>query len=784
MATYITEEELLDEKEEDTKRKYITPIVDKQWGPNVKMEHNVKITVGKIDIKDGIIKRKAPKRADYLTWADNKMKLAVLEAKGEEHNANEGLAQAIEYAEMMDIPFAYASNGFDLIEYDRITKKYRNLKIDELPSRETLWKRFKSESALSNDELEMLNIQPYVNHAKRDGKTPRYYQVNAINRVTNAIAKGQKKILLVMATGSGKTYVGKQIVYKLKQSGKVKKVLYLCDRTNLANQTLPDFKEIYDTAATILDNSKITEASASKDIFIGLYQQLFANDTEYYKQFPSDYFDLIIVDECHRGSAAEYSNWRKILDYFGSAIQIGLTATQKETKTVSNREYFGEPVYTYSLKQGIEDGYLSPYTIRVEDLDMDLSGYITRGGEKDINGHLLEAGIKYERKDFDKKIIINSRRKIVSEIIANYQMRSNGDFSDDKMIIFCETEEHAADMVQRLRELMPEKVAENEHYIEEITSVRGKEYLDSFKNPNEKYPVIAVTVDLISTGVDTKTCKTIVLDTNIDSYILYAQIKGRGTRIEERYSTDNGKTFESKMFFTIIDFRGNYRKFEDPAFDGEPEYKYDEALAAATKPRPASKSTGKKIIQKIEGRTFAIENEKVIITDENFNRIEVNILSNIRHNILEKYPTVEKFKKDFQSANHKDNFLNKLCLDEQQHLYDIYDLSIDKYDCILNLCYGLEIKTKIERLEKIYSSTYYNELDVELQNILNIILNEYLKQDFERIKKQNILSSMTGVLEKETGKTGIEIFKEYFKSNANKYKEIFNNLESILYEGE
>lgn len=541
--------------EEDIKLQFITPAVTAKWSVG-KITMETQITDGKINLKGNFVFREKPKRADYLLYLNANNPIAVIEAKDNRHAVSHGLQQAMEYAEMLDLPFAYSSNGDGFAEHDFLTGRERTFGLDEFPTEAELLARYKSESCLTPPQEAILD-QPYYSSQKT--YPPRYYQRIAVNRTLDAIARGQERLLLVMATGTGKTYTAFQIVYRLLQSGMKRKVLYLADRNILVDQSIQqDFaplqKVIHKINVARDDKTTIT----SHQVYFSLYQQLVGDDDEehYSALFSPDFFDLIIVDECHRGSAKEESRWRRILEYFSSATQIGMTATPKETKYVSNLSYFGEPVYTYSLKEGIEDGFLAPF--KVINVMTDISeGWRPRKGQRDIFGNEIPDRI-YNNSDYDYNIVIEDRIRQVAEEITRY-LKSTDRMA--KTIVFCANEDAALRMRDELARLNADMMRQNPDYVVRITGSDdvGKSKLDYFISVSAKYPVIATTSKLLSTGADCKMTKLIVLDEMIGSMTEFKQIIGRGTRLRER---------EGKTHFVVMDFRNVTRLFADPDWDG------------------------------------------------------------------------------------------------------------------------------------------------------------------------------------------------------------------------
>ena len=564
--------------ERDICTKYITPaITSAGWDENLHhFREEVYFTAGRIKVRGKLVCRGKGKRADYILYYKPNQPIAVIEAKDNTHSIGAGIQQGLEYAEILDLSFAYSSNGDGFIEHDNTTGKERELVLHEFPTPEELWNRLNTSKGIDPDQ-EKIIAQDYYYEA--GGKTPRYYQRIAINRAVEAIARGQNRILLVMATGTGKTYVAFQTIWRLWKARIKKRILYLADRNILIDQTIVnDFKPFGDKMTKI----KKRQVDKSFEIYMALYQGVTGLEEwkNIYKQFSPDFFDLIIVDECHRGSAAEDSAWREILEYYSSATQIGMTATPKETKYVSNIHYFGEPVYTYSLKQGIEDGFLAPYKVIRIAMDKD-SGWRPEAGKEDKYGYEIPDQI-YNMKDFDRNLVLEKRTERVAEKVSEFLKKTN---RFDKTIIFCQDIDHAERMRKAIVNENNDEVEKNYKYVMRITgdNDEGKMELDNFITPESRYPVIATTSKLLSTGVDAQTCKLIVLDKNINSMTEFKQIIGRGTRINEEFS---------KYYFTIMDFRQATNLFADPLFDGEPVQVYEPGEDDSIEPPDAPLSNG------------------------------------------------------------------------------------------------------------------------------------------------------------------------------------------------
>ncbi len=546
--------------ERDICSKFITPnLVAAGWSLDTQIREEVGFTDGRIHVRGKIHTRGAKKRADYILYYKPNIPIAIIEAKDNKHTVGAGMQQALGYAGPLEIPFVFSSNGDGFLFHDKTEKSgtiETELALNAFPSPEQLWLKYKAFKDISED-AEVVVTQDYFSDGSN--RSPRYYQQIAINRTVEAIAKnaGNNRHLLVMATGTGKTYTAFQIIYRLWNSGLKKRILFLADRTALIDQTVRgDFRH-FKEAMTVIKHKQIDTAFS---IYLALYQGLSDNnDTDAYKQFSPGFFDLIIVDECHRGSAREDSKWREILEYFKGATHVGLTATPKETKEISSSEYFGEPLYTYSLKQGIDDGFLAPYKVIKVTLDIDVEGWRPPKGFKDKDGKPVEDRI-YNRSDFDRHIVVEERRRVVAEKITEF-LKGSGRFS--KTIVVCVDIEHAEGMRKELANANADQVSANSKYVMQITgdNEEGKRHLDAFISPSELYPVIATTSKLMTTGVDAQTCKLIVLDSNIGSMTVFKQIIGRGTRINEDFG---------KHYFTIMDFRNVTALFADKDFDGDP----------------------------------------------------------------------------------------------------------------------------------------------------------------------------------------------------------------------
>lgn len=734
--------------EEDVKKRYIEPALSSSgWTfDKISMEKRVipsdVFTDGKVIVNGKRTKRGTQKRADYLLYHHNNYPIAIVEAKDLKHSVHDGIQQAIEYARTLDVPFAYSTNGKGFLEHDMLTGREREFSMQEFPTSDELWSRYKNLHSI-DDDIESVIKTAY--HYREGGNKPRYYQRIAINRAVEFVAKVnkdanlKKRAMLVMATGTGKTYTAFQIIHRLYTAGLVKKVLYLADRNILIDQTiLDDFAPFKNKNVITKVEKKILDSAY--DIFMSLYQQLSGEDDfETFKQFKPDFFDLIIVDECHRGSAKENSAWRKVLDYFSDAIHLGMTATPKETDDVSNSEYFGEPIYTYSLKQGIDDGFLAPYRVLRFGIDKDLEGYIPESGKLDIYGNEIEQRV-YTSKDFDKKIIIDERTKIVAKRITEY-LKETDRFA--KTIVFCVDIDHAARMRQALINENSDLVAQDDRYVTKITGDDqfGKSQLENFSDMNSKYPVIATTSELLTTGVNIKLCKVIVLDTVINSMTKFKQIIGRGTRLV--WDRD-------KRFFSILDFRKATLLFSDPEFDGPATSVYVGPLDKPYQDEDSDFVDDSKedlIEDNIKYRVTDVD-AKIISEMELYYGIDGKLVANHSENfkkiILEEFVTHEVFKKQWLTEE-KTVIINRF-EEKGVNLNDLLDKAgseVDIYDLISMIGFDREVKLKFERVKNVTDSPYYKSLDKEISVIVDDLLEVYLKHDASVLEDISVLELQT-----------------------------------------
>lgn len=741
--------------EEDIKYRYISEAITSKGWPkdSIFMEQKVRFTDGKISLHGNLVHRERPKFADYVLYANKATPIAIVEAKDANHSVSHGLQQAKIYAQMLDVKFAYSSNGKGFAEYDSLTGKERIFAMEEFPTKEELIERYKSEAnggnGLNEQELAVI-AQPYC--TGQNIFPPRYYQRNAINRTVNAIAKGQSRVLLVMATGTGKTYTAFQIVWRLLHSKLKKKVLYLADRNILIEQSRQqDFNPLKKVTHKIdysKDKNHLEELS-SYQVFFALYQQLIGqNDAKNYQElFPNpNYFDLVIVDECHRGSAKDDSNWRNILDYFSSATHIGMTATPKETKYQSSIGYFGEPVYTYSLKDGIEDGFLAPFKVINITTNIGDEWRPTKG-QKDIHGNEIEDRI-YNNSDYDYNIVIEDRIRQVAQEITNY-LKSTDRMA--KTIVFCADETHAERMRMALTNANADMCKKNPDYVVRITGSDeyGKSKLDYFISVVEKYPVIATTSKLLSTGVDCKMTKLIVLDQQIGSMTEFKQIIGRGTRLREK---------EGKTYFTVMDFRNVTRLFADPEWDGpieiDPNYPpkekeptpypppKDNEPTDVNEPDPAPQP--KPIVAK-DGCQVMIINKVVSVydTDGKLLRTE-SITDYTKKSIIDTYATIDTFTSKWQETKKKSDIAEMLKesgidLAALKHAENMDD--VDDFDFICHIAYGKKTLTRHERAEQVKKRDIFSKYGEQARGVLEALLDKYIKEGISELESLTVLEN-------------------------------------------
>ena len=738
MSTVLPKSEM---SEEDVKLQYITPAITSKWDRG-KITMETQVTDGKINLKGNFVFREKPKRADYILYLNANNPIAIIEAKDNKHSISHGLQQAITYARMLDLPFAYSSNGDGFAEHDFLTGKERQLKMDEFPTEVELVSRFKEESRMTPTQEAVIE-QPY--YSSQNTYPPRYYQRIAINRTVDAIARGQNRLLLVMATGTGKTYTAFQIVYRMLQSGLKRKILYLADRNILVDQSIQqDFapleKVIHKINVSKDDKSTIT----SHEVYFSLYQQLVGDDDkEHFSElFTPDFFDLIIVDECHRGSAKEESRWRRILEYFSSATQIGMTATPKETKYISNLSYFGEPVYMYSLKEGIEDGFLAPF--KVINIMTDIGeGWRPRKGQRDIYGNEIEDRI-YTNSDYDYNIIIEDRIQQVASEITRY-LKSTDRMA--KTIVFCATEDAAERMRQALVNLNSDMVKENPDYVVRITGNDdyGKKKLDYFISVSAPYPVIATTSKLLSTGADCKMTKLIVLDEMIGSMTEFKQIIGRGTRLREK---------EGKTHFVVMDFRNVTRLFADPDWDGpimiDPGFTPGGQKTSPTPGQddppvpidPPGPKNPKPIVSR-DGCKVEIIHKTVSVYDANGKLLrQESIVDYTKENIRGEYASLDNFIRQWSKEEKKEKIREMLLkrgidlelMKSEQNMSDV-----DDFDFICHVAFDKKPLTRKERANNVKKKDFLSKYSGIAREVLESLLDKYMNTGIYEIEKTEIL---------------------------------------------
>ena len=757
-----------DLSERDICTQFIVPALKKAgWDLERQVREEVSFTDGRIYVRGTSSARGSRKRADFILYYKPNIPIAVIEAKDNSHNVGDGIQQALGYASTLDIPVAFSSNGDGFVEHDRTASSgsvERNLTLDDFPSPEELWQRYKKYKGIESPQQEQIASFDYFYDGS--GRAPRYYQQIAINRSVEAIAKGQDRILLVMATGTGKTYTAFQIIHRLWKSGTKKRILFLADRNALLDQTKRgDFKHFKDRM-TVIRKKKIDKAF---EIYLALYQGLtnYDEDSDAYREFSPDFFDLIVVDECHRGSASADSAWREILDYFKSATHIGLTATPRETKSVSNIEYFGDPIYTYSLRQGIEDGFLAPYKVIRVGINVDLEGWRPEEGQLDLDGNPIDDRL-YNTKDYDRNLVIDDRTKTIARKITEFLKKTN---PFDKTIVFCVDIEHATRMRQALANANPEEVLKNHKYVMKITGDDddGKRELDNFINPEERYPVIATTSKLMTTGVDAQTCKLIVLDSNINSMTEFKQIIGRGTRINEEFN---------KRYFTIMDFRNVTDLFADPDFDGDPvmvkhvladeeltdadihpeeepvidsvtgeEIPFGDVKPDVTYERPEIIGGGGIVSEPqpkvyVAGVDVSILNERVQYLGANGKLTTGSLKEYTRNGLLQEFRTLDNFLSRWNSAERKKAVIDQLAEHDiiLENLQEEIRKELDIFDLICHIAWDRPPLTRRERVEQVMKRDYFTKYGDKARTVLQALLDKYAKDGIENIEEMKVLT--------------------------------------------
>lgn len=760
--------------ETDIRTKYITPaIVNAGWNPMSQMREEYAVTKGRIIARGKTCKREIPLKADYVLFYKPNKPIAIVEAKDNKHTMADGMQQALQYASMMNVPFVFSSNGDGFVFHNKYVTEGDvevTLSLDEFPSPETLWNMYHEQNHINPSQDKVID-EPY--YSDNPDKQPRYYQMNAINQTVEAIANGQDRILLVMATGTGKTYTAFQIIWRLWKSGIKKRILFLADRTALISQTFTnDFAPFKDKMTWVTKQNFDT----AHEIYLALYQGLTGEDEDansLFKQFSPGFFDLIVVDECHRGSAKADSQWREVLEYFSSATQIGLTATPKETNTVSNIDYFGDPIYTYTLKQGIDDGFLAPYRVIRVFFDKDIEGFTPYLGQTDDNGEIIDNRI-YNTPDFDKNIVLAQRTKLVAKTVSDYLKKHNCRM--DKTIFFCVDQEHADRMRQALVNENADMCAVDDRYVMRITAndEAGVKQLDNFRNVESTYPVLVTTSKLLSTGVDVQTVKYIVLDSNIRSMTEFKQIIGRGTRVRE----DLGK-----LYFTIFDFRDVTRLFHDPDFDGPIEQQDDfhpqEPGPGPDEPPTVTPPDGDRKKKYMLGDTsVSVTQKHVQYLDKTGNLITESLIDYTKHNVRNKYASMNDFLTAWSDADRKQTIVDEL---EKRGVFfdDLCDevgKDLDPFDMILHIVFDQPPLTRKERAENVRKRNYFTKYGKQAAEILDALLTKYADSGLTDLENVDVLK-VDPI--KQYG-TQVYIVNTIFGGIA-KFREAIKELEAAIY---
>ncbi|HEG0672610.1 TPA: DEAD/DEAH box helicase family protein [Escherichia coli] len=794
--------------EADIITKCVMPaILNAGWDNTTQIRQEVKLRDGKVIVRGKVAARRTVKSADIVLYHKPGIPLAVIEAKANKHEIGKGMQQGIEYARLLDVPFVFATNGDGFIFRDATAAEgeclEKQITLDDFPSPAELWQKFCLWKGYTQAQLPVIT-QDYYDDGS--GKSPRYYQLQAINKTIEAVSNGQNRVLLVMATGTGKTYTAFQIIWRLWKSKNKKRILFLADRNILVDQTKNNDFQPFGTAMTKVSGRTIDPAY---EIHLALYQAITGpeEDQKAFKQVAPDFFDLIVIDECHRGSASEDSAWREILDYFSSATQIGLTATPKETHEVSSTDYFGDPVYVYSLKEGIEDGFLAPYKVVRVDIDVDLQGWRPTKGQTDLNGEVIDDRI-YNQKDFDRTMVIDERTELVARTITDYLKRTN---PMDKTIVFCNDIDHAERMRRALVNLNPEQVKKNDKYVMKITGDDeiGKAQLDNFINPKKAYPVIATTSELMTTGVDAKTCKLVVLDQNIQSMTKFKQIIGRGTRIDERYG---------KLWFTILDFKKATELFADERFDGipekvmdttpediaDPESDFEEKLEEISEhddeqvtgvdepPAPPYQVTDtddvgplpeedEKKIRKfhVNGVAVGVIAQRVQYYDADGKLVTESFKDYTRKTLLKEYASLDDFTRKWQDADRKEAIIHEL--EQQGIIWEVLaeevGKDLDPFDMLCHVVYGQPTLTRKERAENVRKRNYFTKYSEAAQAVLDNLLDKYADAGVQEIESIQVLKLKPF----DSMGTLPEIIKTGF-GDRNGYNQALSELENEIYQ--
>jgi type I restriction enzyme, R subunit len=774
--------------ERDICTKFITPAIKDVAGWDL-MQFSEELTLGKIFVKGKRVARGSKDRVDYILFHNRDLPLAIIEAKDNHHDLGAGMQQALRYAKMIDVPFAYSSNGDGFIEHDRTREDgvlERTLGINEFPSPQELWERYKAWKQIDAEEEQIIN-QPYF----ISDKPPRYYQRVAINRAVEAVAQGQNRILLTMATGTGKTYTAFQIMWRLWKAKKKKRILFLADRNILVDQARTnDFKHFGDVMTKITDR----EVDKSFEVYLALYQAVSGTKEvmNIYRQFSRDFFDLIFVDECHRGSAAEDSAWREILEYFEPATQIGLTATPRETVNISNIDYFGEPLYTYSLKQGIEDGFLAPYKVIRIEIDRDIQGWTPRLGQRDAHGYAIPPDVYYGT-DFDKTLVIEERTQLVAHLVTEHLKATN---RMHKTIVFCRDIQHAEEVRRALINENGDLFSKNFKYIMRITgdSKEGKAELDSFIDPNEPYPVIVTTSKLLGTGVDTQTVQLIVLDSIINSMTEFKQIIGRGTRVLEK---------KNKLYFTIMDFRNATRLFRDKDFDGDPVQVYvPKPTEPVTPLEPTETDIDDGDTDGDDGgdggddgpRKYIIkDNVGVYVTSTQVQYLGANgqlvtesFTDYTKQNLITKYPTIETFLTAWFNAERKQAIVAELL--EQgvflDKLQEDVGLDLDPFDLICHVAFDRKVLTRSERANKVRSKPgYFDKYGEAARKVLDVLVTKFAEDGYATLDKVLDDGQLVNFLSAppfDTLGRPLEVVRLF--GGKDQFREAMRELQEVIYE--
>jgi type I restriction enzyme, R subunit len=803
--------------ETDIITKFILPAVKTAgWDDFTQIRQEVKLRDGKVIVRGNAAARRKVKSADIVLYHKPSMPLAVIEAKANKHEVGKGMQQGLDYASLLEVPFVFASNGDGFIFHDKTnpTQIETEIRLEDFPTPQQLWDKYCKWKGYKAEHLPIITQNYYDDGS---GKSPRYYQLQAINKTIEAVAAGQDRVLLVMATGTGKTYTAFQIIWRLWKARKAKRILFLADRNILVDQTKTNDFQPFGPAMTKITGRTVDPAY---EIHLGLYQALTGPEEHQkaFKQVDPDFFDLIVIDECHRGSAADDSAWREILDYFGSATHVGLTATPKETEEVSNIEYFGDPVYTYSLKQGIEDGFLAPYKVIRVDIDIDVQGWRPTKGQMDKHGNEVEDRI-YNQKDFDRTLVIDERTELVAQTITNYLHKTD---PMAKTIVFCNDIDHAERMRRALVNLNPEQVKKNEKYVMKITGddELGKAHLDYFIDPKKKYPVIATTSELMTTGVDAKTCKLVVLDQGIQSMTKFKQIIGRGTRIDDRYG---------KLWFTILDFKRATDRFADKGFDGEPErikitkpedFEDDDEIAdivngidgddlanpfsdedidpdSLHQPEAPNNNptvehdpenitggddwTDEEKIRKyhVNGVNVKALAERVQYYDNDGKLVTESFKDYTRKTISKHFASMDEFAKKWNHADRKKAIIDELA--EEGVLWELLEQEVgkglDPFDMICHVVYDMPPLTRKERVDNVKKRNYFTKYGEVAQQVLSNLLDKYADEGVLEVENITVLKVAPF---SEIGSMA-EIIKKGFGGKP-QYEQAIQELEAEIYQ--